>query len=96
MNLNALCDLCIEMLEWWSRCTPFSYGEINVLLFIIIQPLLIVFYFATTLSDLLFSEKKKVRTNLWIASIAVFVLILICTFLLVFLPEPNITAARKA
>lgn len=37
---NEICDYCIEIMEWWSKNTPLTYGEINVLLFIIIQPVL--------------------------------------------------------
>ena len=38
---NELCDICIEIIKWWSDNTFLTYGEINVLLFIIIQPILV-------------------------------------------------------
>jgi len=30
---NELCDLCIEIMKWWSDNTFLTYGEINVLLY---------------------------------------------------------------
>ena len=37
---NEICDICIKIMVWWSKHGPLNYGEINVLLFIIIQPLI--------------------------------------------------------
>lgn len=37
---NEICDICIDIIKWWSDNTFLSYGDINILLFIIIQPAL--------------------------------------------------------
>lgn len=35
-------------MDWWAHHSSLNYGEINVLLFIIIQPLLILLFMITT------------------------------------------------
>ncbi len=37
-------DICVEILMDWSRATGMSYEEINIWLFVIIQPLLIIVF----------------------------------------------------
>ena len=41
----SVCNWCIDFLRKVAEITGFSYEEINVWLFIIIQPGLIVFYY---------------------------------------------------
>lgn len=86
MDFDNICDICIKILEWWSNKTPLSYATINVLLFIILQPLLIIFYFVTTLIALKL-KTKKAKVILAVISIILFVLMVVFTFLLVFLPS---------
>ncbi len=90
MDFNNICDICIEIIEWWSNNTPLSYGTINVLLFIILQPLLITSYFVTTLIALKL-KTKKAKTILAVISIVLFIFVVVCGFLLVFLPYFDIT-----
>ena len=42
--INEICNLCIRFLYTVSDTTGLSYEEINVWLFIIIQPGLIIFF----------------------------------------------------
>ena len=72
---NNLCDMCIDIMVWWSRHLPLSYGEINILLFVILQPALILMFFVTTL--LAASKNQKIKKATVVFSIfAIFVLIL--------------------
>jgi len=48
MTENALCNFFIRILNWWAHRSGFGYGEINVLLFLILQPLLILLFMITT------------------------------------------------
>lgn len=72
---NNLCDMCIDIMVWWSRHLPLSYGEINILLFVILQPALIFMFFVTTL--LAASKNQKVKRATIVFSIfAMFILTL--------------------
>ncbi len=41
--MDQLCYYCIDIMHWWADHTFLTYGEINILLFVIIQPLLILY-----------------------------------------------------
>lgn len=79
---NSFCDFCIDVMVWWSRHIPLSYGAINVLLFIVIEPLLICFYFVTSVWTAL-TKNDKTKKALLIAAIVVFVLFIVGTIILV-------------
>ncbi len=40
-------DICVEILKWLGNVTGFTYKEINVIIFVILEPLLffIMLYF---------------------------------------------------
>lgn len=78
---NELCDICIEIIKWWSDNTFLTYGEINVLLFIIIQPILVFVsaFFA------IYTYFKKSKTIL-VLDILMISLYIIGTIILVGLP----------
>ena len=46
--MEKIYDEYHTLLEWWAETSSLTYGEINVLLFIIIQPLLITTFFVLT------------------------------------------------
>ena len=52
-----ICNWCIQFLRDVSISTGFSYEEINVWLFIIIQPSLIVLFFVLWIKE---KRKKKI------------------------------------
>lgn len=85
MTGNELCDLCIKIMEWWSRNTPLSYGTINVLMFIIIQPLLILYFFVNNVL-MICLKNNKFRKALFAISVIVFVLTIVTGAVLVFVP----------
>ena len=39
INYDEICGVCIGIMKWWSAYTGISYGTINVVLFIILNPL---------------------------------------------------------
>ena len=90
---NYYCDICIDIITWWSRNTPLSYGAINILLFVIIQPLLICLYFVTIM--VMTTKKEKLKETLVTISTITFVISLIGVFLLIFLPVFNIMTDMK-
>ena len=43
--MNQFYDLCVVLLIWSAGLMGISYEEINILLFVVLQPLLIVLFF---------------------------------------------------
>ncbi len=82
---NCFCDFCIDCMVWWSRHTPLSYGAINVLLFVVIEPLLVCFYMVTTIWTAL-TRNHRTKKALLIAAVSVFVLFILGTLALVCVP----------
>ena len=62
---DSECNYCIMLMEHPSQGTGFSYGLINVLLFIVIGPVSTVSFMCSTLS-LAFIKNKKLRKSLTI------------------------------
>ncbi len=52
-----ICNWCIQLLRDMAISTGFSYEEINVWLFIIIQPSLIILFFILWIKE---KRKKKI------------------------------------
>lgn len=44
--MDDLCNLCIDIMYSMSEVSGLTYGQINVLLFVILQPLLILLLFS--------------------------------------------------
>ncbi|WP_148363910.1 hypothetical protein [Bacteroides sp.] len=77
-SFDKLCNNCIDVLEGLSKDIGMSYGELNVWLFVIIQPALILIFFTTTviLTIRLYRKNKDFkRGNLITASISTIVII---------------------
>lgn len=76
MNLNnydELCQLCIDIMKWWSNNSGISYGTINILLFVILNPLLTII---ATIVAIVNSISKNKKLKVILTSSLVFVLIL--------------------
>ncbi len=45
--MEKIFDICVEVLKWLGNLTGFTYKEINVIVFVILEPLvfLIMLYF---------------------------------------------------
>ena len=78
---NELCDICIDIMQWWSNNTTLTYGEINVLLFIIIQPILV---FVSAFFAIYTYFKKSI--TILVLDILMIALYIIGTIILVGLP----------
>lgn len=88
MDFDRACNVCIGIMEWWANHTPLSYGEINILLFVIIQPLLIVLFIATTI----YNSYRHNRASLFFRHLAIAVLIgsVVATIVLLLLPSTGL------
>lgn len=84
---NELFDFCIDIMAWWGHNTPLSYGAINVLLFVVIQPLLILLFFTTTLIAV-WAKNPKVRK--WIAAFCILLMLLLIVGVLILFTLPII------
>lgn len=69
---------------YWAKVTPFTYGEINVWLFIILEPLLIVLFIGTTVFNYKSNNDKLKRSITIFAKITLVVLIVLTVFLVCF------------
>lgn len=77
-SFDELCNNCISLLEVLSKELGMSYGELNVWLFVIIQPALILIFFTTTviLTIRLYRKNKDFkRGDLITASISTVIII---------------------
>ena len=82
---NELCDLCIDIMAWWANNTPLSYGAINVLLFVILQPLLILLFFTTTIVAVR-SRSDRVKSAIKVSSIVLMAILIVGVLILLGLP----------
>lgn len=78
-----MCNVCINIMEAMSAASGISYGLINVLLFVILQPLAI---FSFMLSTLLYIKYHNTEKSIYKILTIIFVILgFICT-LAVMLP----------
>ncbi len=84
--MDDICNYCIRILWWWAKNSPFSYGELNVWLFIIIQPMLIMAFMFTTILGCL-TKSNRVKRVLIVITIATFILFVAMTILLFAIPR---------
>ena len=48
--MDNLFDACVELLIWLSNILGLSYKEINIWIFVIIEPIIFVFMFVLSLN----------------------------------------------
>lgn len=80
--MDKLCEDCTKLLEFWADNSFLTYGEINVLLFIILQPLLILIYFIFTMI-LGYTDNKKLKTTIVCISIIIMIGCALGTYVLI-------------
>lgn len=88
-NYDELCQLCIDIMKWWSNNSGISYGTINIFLFVILNPLLTII---ATIVAIINSISKNKKLKVILTSSLVFVLILGAMFVayLVLIPIMDI------
>lgn len=88
-NYDELCQLCIDIMKWWSNNSGISYGTINILLFVILNPLLTII---ATIVAIINSISKNKKLKVILTSSLVFILILVVVFVayLVLIPIMDI------
>lgn len=81
MDLNEIgdgvCQYCIEVMKTGVDVLGISYGLLNVLLFIVLQPLCIILFFATSI---LYKYGKR---NQWLQIVSNTLFIIACLLILV-------------
>lgn len=92
---NEICDICIDIMQWWSNNTGLSYGLINVLLFVVFQPGLILFFFSTTLAGCI-TKNRRFKKILIIGSIIMLLLLIMFTVVLLLLPFLDVSLQMRA
>lgn len=88
-NYDELCQLCVDIMKWWSNNSGISYGTINILLFVILNPLLTII---ATIVAIINSISKNKKLKIILTSSLVFILILGTVFVayLVLIPIMDI------
>lgn len=92
---NEICDFCINVIEWWSKNTTFSYGEINVILFIVVQPTLILLFAITTIIASI-TKSKKLKKYLLVLGIVGIVGLIVGTCVLIGFPVLDAAPQMRA
>lgn len=81
---NVICNICIDIMLYWEKVTPFTYGEINVWLFIILEPLLIMLFIGTTIFNYKSNNNRLKKFISTFAKITLVVLIVLTIFCVCF------------
>lgn len=77
-----LCDVCINIIQAVSNASGLSYGLINILFFVILQPLAILSFMVSTFMYVIYYNTEKcIYKNL---SIIFIMLGFICIFTVLF------------
>lgn len=85
-RFDEICNFCIELMEDMSSALGMTYGELNVWLFIIIQPALILLFFTTTviLTIRLYRKNRDFkRGNLITATVSTFIILIFAVVVLI-------------
>lgn len=87
---DAFCNWCIQFLRETAEIYGCSYAEINIALFVVIMPLLILTFFILTIANM-YNKSKKMKIVTWsiIATIAISLMILMFPALLCCMPTPS-------
>lgn len=87
-----LCEVCINIMEAMSAASGISYGLINILLFVILQPLAILSFMLSTLFCIIYCNTKKsiykILTIIFIilGFICIFAIVLPILYTIIFIP----------
>lgn len=85
-GFDELCNWCIKVMEEMSSMLGVTYGELNVWLFVIIQPALILLFMTTTviLTVRLYRKNKDFRRgNLITAAISTVIILAFTAIVLI-------------
>lgn len=69
--VTYLCDVCINIMEAMSDFMGISYGLLNILLFVILQPLAILSFMLSTFFCIIYHKTDK---SLWKVLSIIFVI----------------------
>ena len=89
---NYICNVCINIMEAMSTASGISYGLINILLFVILQPLAILSFMLSTLLYIKYhnTEKSiyKIITIMFVmlGFVCIFAVVLPLIYTIIFIP----------
>lgn len=84
-SYDTACNFCILLLEELARSYGISYGELNIWLFVIIQPAFILLFLTTTiiLTVKLYRRNKEFQYGNLITAIASSVVVIMYAIILI-------------
>ena len=85
INYDEICGVCIGIMKWWSAYTGISYGTINVVLFIILNPL---YTLLASVIAIINAFSKSKRLKLVLSAVLILMLVLAATFVFYFVTIP--------
>lgn len=83
--MDRLCDFFIVILQEWAGHSYYNYAAINIILFIILEPILIMTFMATTLIGCKTKNEKLKKRLSWFTYIS-FILCVLLTLALIIIP----------
>lgn len=79
---DDICNHCITILESLSATLGISYGTLNVVLFVIIQPLLIMIFMGTTIFCCVRKTDIKTKRYMFLGTIVICMICVVFVFAL--------------
>lgn len=79
---DTICNYCITILENLSDTLGISYGTLNVVLFVIIQPLLIMIFMGTTIFCCVRKTDIKTKRYMFLSTIVICMICVVFVFVL--------------
>ena len=84
-----------DMMRWWGYNLPLSYGQVNVLLFLIIEPLLILSFFLLGMKALK-TKDKLTKSVIEVGSILLIMFLVMAILALIGIPDFDISLVEGA
>lgn len=90
---DTICNYCIAILEDLSSVLGVSYGTLKVVLFVIIQPLLIIMFMSTTTLLCLKQVDVQTKKRLYLSTVITFGVIVVLFCIIFWMPITMILLA---
>jgi hypothetical protein len=89
---DVLCNICILVMEHLSHLTGLSYGFINIIIFVVLEPLAILSFMGSTLALLRIEDRKKreTTTRIFFTCGVIAILMIIIPIMYAFITCPGI------
>lgn len=85
-----------DIMRWWGDNSPLSYGQVNVLLFLVIEPLLIFSFFMLGMKALK-TKDKSTKSVIEVGSILLIMFLVVATIIfLIGIPFIDVALVERA